>query len=147
MKVNDFVEKAKKIEKMKTKYKLGTYMNKVDDDVYLTDGAGFIKGILWGYPEAGRYGENHVPDINANTMISQCLEVTTNFTKAQSGWLVWMEGHIGVYIGNGIVIEATHAWKGGVLRTFCKGSGFENIGKLNERQWTKCGMFDKYIEY
>lgn len=146
MKVNEFIEKLKKIEKMPTLYKLGTFLNKKDDKYLLTDCSGLIKGILWGYPEEGKYEGNKIPDINANTMIKRCNEVSDDFTKMKKGSLVWMNGHIGVHIGNGICIESSPKWENGVQCTFIKNSGFRNTKKLHERKWTKHGLF-KYIEY
>lgn len=146
MKVNDFINKAKEINNMSTKYKLGTYCQKSENGKLLTDCSGLIKGILWGYP-AVKYASNNVQDINANTIIKKCTSVTTDFTKAKKGWLVWMDGHIGIYIGNGQVIESSPRWKNGVQKTFCRGSGYRNNEGLNERTWTKCGKFDIYIDY
>ena len=147
MKVSEFLSKAKNIEALETKYKLGTFLNKKSSEKLLTDCSGMIKGILWGYPDGGKYASNGVPDINADTMISRCSEVTTDFTKMKAGWIVWMKGHVGVHIGDGIIIEATSAWNGCVQRTFAKGSGYTNTNNLKSRKWTKCGKLDKYIDY
>ena len=145
MNVNEFINKAKEIERMKTKYKLGTFMNKQEGDTYLCDCSGIIKAIFWGYP-GGKYQVNGLPDINADRMISQCDPVTTDFTEIQPGWLVWMKGHIGIYIGDGVVIESTAAWEKKVLRSYCRGCGIPNKYNLHDRQWTKCGAFS-YIQY
>lgn len=147
MKVEDFIKKAEAIQKLPTKYQLGKFMNSKSGNVYLCDCSGLIKAILWGYPENGKYTSNGIPDINANTMISRCSNVTTDFRKLQPGWLVWMNEHIGIYIGNGIVIEATAAWENKVLRSYCVGCGISNKENLHQRKWIKCGQFDKYIDY
>ena len=55
-----------------------------------------------------------------------------------------MPGHIGVYIGDGLAVEATPAWKDGVQIT-----AVYNIGKksgYNGRSWTKHGKLP-YIAY
>lgn len=147
MKVNDFVEKAIEVEQLPTLYKLGKFMNAKSGKYLLCDCSGLIKGILWGYPSNGKYGSNSVPDINADTIINQCSHVTTDFSKLQKGWLVWMKGHIGIYTGNGVVIESSPIWENGIQRTYPKGSGKSNTYGLKQRQWTKCGQFDKYVDY
>ena len=47
-----------------------------------------------------------------------------NTMPDREGILVWMEGHMGIYVGNGLVIEATPKWKDGV-----------QITKLTDRKW------------
>ncbi len=58
------------------------------------------------------YGSNKVHDDSADTIINRCKEVSSNFQKIQAGELLLMNGHIGIYIGNGEVIECTAAWEG-----------------------------------
>lgn len=147
MKVKDFINKAIEVEKLPTLYKLGKFMNSKSGKYYLCDCSGLIKGILWGYPENGKYGGNGVPDINANTMISRCSKVSTNFNKLPVGALVWMSGHIGIHVGNGVCVESSPIWENGIQCTFIKGSGYSNTKRLHERKWTKQGLFDKYIDY
>ncbi|MFR7590200.1 MAG: hypothetical protein ACLUVC_02055 [Longibaculum sp.] len=147
MKVNDFVSKAIEVEKLPTLYKLGAFMNKKQGKYLLCDCSGLIKGILWGYPNNGKYGSNSVPDINADTMISKCSNVTTDMSKLQVGWLVWMKGHIGICVGNGVVVESSPIRENGIQKTYPKGCGVANKKGLHERKWTKCGKFDKYVDY
>ncbi|WP_102134077.1 hypothetical protein [Candidatus Stoquefichus sp. SB1] len=147
MKVQDFINKAVEVEKLPTLYQLGKFMNSQNGKYLLCDCSGLIKGILWGFPKNGKYANNGVPDINADTMISRCSNVTTDMSKLQRGWLVWMKGHIGIYVGNGVVIESSPIWENGVQRTYPKGCGKQNAYGLKSRQWTKCGKFDKYIDY
>lgn len=147
MKVNDFIAKAVEVEKLPTLYKLGKFMNSKSGKYYLCDCSGLIKGILWGYPEKGKYKFNGVPDINANTMIKQCSKISTNFNKLPLGALVWMEGHIGIHVGNGVCVESSPVWEDGIQCTYIKNSGFPNDRKLMERKWTKQGLFDKYVDY
>lgn len=147
MTVNNFIDKAIAVEKLPSLYRLGKFMNSKQGQYLLCDCSGLIKGILWGYPENGRYIHNGVPDMNADTMISRCSNVTTDMSKVQIGWLVWMRGHIGIYIGDGVVIEASPVWENGIQRTYCQDCGVTNVSHLHERKWTKCGQFDQFINY
>lgn len=111
----------------------------------------FIKALLWGWCGdatqgygGAKYGSNGVPDIGEDTMINVCSDVSTDFRSIQVGEVVWMPGHIGVYIGDGLAVEATPAWKDGVQIT-----AVYNIGKksgYNGRSWTKHGKLP-YIAY
>lgn len=70
-------------------------------------------------------------------MIGKCTDVTTDFSSIEVGEAVWMSGHIGVYIGNGLCVECTPRWSDGVQIT-----AVHNIGKItgyNGRTWTKHG--------
>ena len=135
MKVNDFINELKRVEKLPTLYKWGTFLNKYDGKYLLSDCSGLIKGILWGYPDNGKYASNGVPDINANTIISKCKDVSTDFSIISKGEFVWMSGHCGVYIGNGQVIESSPKWENGV-----------QITKLSQRNWKKHGKLP-WIDY
>lgn len=115
------------------------------------DCIGLIKAMLWGWDGSktktyggAKYAANQVPDINADGMIAKCKDVSTDFSKIEVGEVVWQKGHIGVYIGDGLAVEATPKWKDGVQIT-----AVANIGKksgYNARTWTKHGKLP-YIEY
>lgn len=106
------------------------------------DCVNLIKGIAWGWNGdktktwgGANYATNGVPDINADQMITKCSGVSTNFSNIVPGEAVWLPGHIGVYVGSGVVIEATPKWKNGVQK-----SALENTGKvagLPSRRWSK----------
>jgi hypothetical protein len=108
-----------------------------------------IKGVLWGWNGnknatygGAKYASNGVPDIGADKMITQCSNISTDFSKIEIGEAVWMSGHIGVYIGDGLAIECSPKWANGVQITAC------NCDKkgYNRRDWTKHGKLP-YIEY
>lgn len=141
----EFTTKAKEIyEKYDTTYSWGSFMNKKKNGKLCTDCSGFIKGILWGYPTNGKYKSNGVPDINADTMIKRCSNVSTNFNNIEVGEVVWVKGHIGVYIGKGVVLEATSKWQSKLQKTAL---GNKNTIKgLNTRVWTKHGKLP-YLTY
>jgi hypothetical protein len=118
-------------------------------DTFGFDCCGLIKGILWGWSGdksktygGATYKSNGVPDDSADTIITKCTDVSTDFTKIEVGEAVWKKGHIGVYIGDGLAIESTPAWKNGVQITAC------NCSKsgYNRRNWTKHGKLP-YVEY
>lgn len=118
-------------------------------DTFGFDCVCFIKGLLWGWSGDGskRYGGagyavNGVPDIGADTMITKCSGVTTDFSKIEVGEAVWCKGHIGIYIGGGLAVECTPKWKNCVQVTACNcdKSGY------NRRNWTKHGKLP-YVTY
>ena len=120
-------------------------------DTFGFDCVCLIKGILWGWNGdvnaqygGAKYQSNGVPDINDSAMIKACTDVSTDFSNIQVGEVVWMQGHIGVYIGNGLAVECTPIWKDGVQIT-----AVHNIGKksgYNGRSWTKHGKLP-YVTY
>lgn len=142
MSADELVNKAKEIAQSNTEYKLGTFGNKLINGKVQYDCSGLYKGILWGYPHNGKYLKNGVLDQNANTIISVCDDVSKDFSTIQKGELVWLDGHMGIYIGDGLVIEATPKWDNGVQITTCANlkSGLKN------RKWSKHGK-STYIEY
>ena len=115
------------------------------------DCVNLIKGILWGWTgdetkEKGGavYGSNGIPDTNADGMIKRCSGVSSDFTDIAVGEAVWISGHIGIYIGDGLAVECTPSWANGVQIT-----AVHNIGKqagFNGRTWTKHGKLP-HVDY
>lgn len=96
------------------------------------DCVGLIKGYGWLNVETNEivYGTNGMPDISANTMFENATEKGTIDTIPDiPGLAVWHEGHIGIYIGNGEVVQAanTHA---GVIQTPLTQSGWTHWLKI-----------------
>ena len=126
-------------------------INAASAETFGCDCSNLIKGVLWGWNGdklksygGAKYGSNNVPDINADTMISKCSNVSTDFSNIEVGEAVWIKGHIGVYIGDGLAVECIAKWDDGVQIT-----AVSNIGKksgYNSRKWTKHGKLP-YIEY
>lgn len=126
-------------------------INAAPADTFGFDCSNLIKAVLWGWNGdktktygGAKYGSNNVPDINADTMISKCSNVSTDFSNIEIGEAVWIKGHIGVYIGDGLAVECIAKWDDGVQIT-----AVSNIGKksgYNSRKWTKHGKLP-YIEY
>lgn len=108
------------------------------------DCVNLIKGILWGWTgdeskEKGgaKYATNGIPDTNADGMIGRCTDVSEDFYQIEIGEAVWMKGHIGVYIGDGMAVECTPKWADGVQVTAVLNRG--KVEGLNGRTWTKHG--------
>ena len=51
--------------------------------------------------------------------MANCLEVRADFSDIQIGEAVWQPGHIGIYVGDGLVVESTPKWADGVQLTAC----------------------------
>jgi hypothetical protein len=118
-------------------------------DTFGFDCVCLIKGILWGWNGnvnatygGAYYKSNDVPDVSANGMIKLCKDVTTDFSNIEIGEAVWMEGHIGVYVGGGLAVECTPKWSNNVQLTACN----QAVSGYNRRNWTKHGKLP-YVEY
>ena len=97
-----------------------------------TDCVGLIKGYSWLSPETMTidYGTHGMPDIGANQMYYTARESGPISTMPDiPGLAVWHEGHIGVYIGGGQVIEAMGT-KYGVVKTELAGRGWTHWLKV-----------------
>ena len=128
--------------------------NAVKGEGFLFDCVGLIKGILWGwngdmsrtYGGAG-YACNGVPDYDAKKMIDCCRDVSTDFSTIVDGEAVWMDGHIGVYVGGGVVVECTPKWQGGVQRSTCANVSQKLVSSAaGSRTWTKHGKLP-WVDY
>lgn len=126
-------------------------INAATDDTFGFDCVNLIKGVLWGWDGdlsaqygGAKYGSNGVPDVSADGMIQKCKGVTADFRDIIPGAAVWMPGHIGVYIGDGLAVECTPKWDNGTQIT-----AVGNLGKrpgYNTRTWSKWGLIP-YINY
>lgn len=116
----------------------------------------FIKGLLWGWEgDTGHvyggaaYQSNGVPDITADSMIKMCKEVSEDFASVSVGEAVWIPGHIGIYVGDGMAVECTHRWQDGVQLTAVH--NIAPISGMNGRSWKKHGKlpwitYDAYVQ-
>lgn len=101
------------------------------------DCVGLIKGYGWFNADSHQveYGANRMPDIGADAMYENATEKGTIDTIPEiPGLAVWHEGHIGIYIGNGQVIQAANT-RAGVIQT--------PIGDTGWTHWLKV----PYINY
>ena len=91
------------------------------------DCVGLIKGYGWYDSASGEIvvGSNSMADVTANGMFEAAtVKGTIDTIPETPGLAVWQDGHIGIYIGNGEVIEAMNTQRG-VTRT-----------QLAGREWT-----------
>ena len=155
MLVNEFIDKLELALKEPSKYQSGGW-GKWDGKYWNWDCICLIKGILWGWkndktkPRGGGavYASNGVPDIGENTMINLCKNVSTDFTNIKKGEMVWLDGHAGVYVGDGNVIEATAGWNTfKVIKSQIGPNGERTYnGKTGSANWQKHG-FLPYVDY
>lgn len=124
-------------------------INAASSDTFGFDCVCLIKGVLWGWNGdktkvygGASYAVNGVPDIDADSMIARCTGISTNFNTIEVGEAVWVPGHIGIYIGDGLVVECTPAWKNCVQITACNCTKFG----YNRRDWKKHGKLP-YLTY
>ena len=116
-------------------YKWTDFVDQYGEKVH--DCVGLIKGYLWSENSNSTPIYNSKQDKDVSGMKANCTETGNIKTIPElPGVLVFMEGHVGIYIGNGEVIEARgHLY--GVVKT-----------KLRNRPWAEWGKLDwiKYIE-
>jgi hypothetical protein len=113
----------------------------------------FIKSILWGWRGdaskaygGAQYCSNGVPDVTANGMFDMCSDVSTDFSRIEVGEAVHMDGHIGIYIGDDLVVECTPSFEDGVQVTFVKNRVSSKDGYSHGRWWTDHGKLP-WIDY
>lgn len=92
------------------------------------DCVGLIKSYVWGdYRQGNTSGYKAAQDVSANRMCQiATVKGDISTLPEREGVCVWMDGHVGVYIGGGSVIEATPKWKNGV-----------QLRRLSDRKWLK----------
>ena len=97
-----------------------------------TDCVGLIKGYGWLDAETEEivYNTNGMPDISANEIYhSATVSGTIDTIPETPGLAVWHDGHIGVYIGNGEVVEAMGT-RYGVVKTKLEGARWTHWLKI-----------------
>lgn len=106
------------------------------DDTRLFDCVGLIKGVIWGFPNI-IYTSNGFKDYNDQMLWDACTDKSQSFSQIQIGEVLWMKGHVGVYIGDGKAIECTPSWKNGVQITAVSNIAYK--AGYNSRRWTGHG--------
>ena len=110
--------------------------------------------LFWGFEgaqdkENGGSKYDAKNDWSVGEMKKHCYDLSKDFGENDliAGELVFLgSSHIGLYIGNGEVIESTPAWAGNVQRTLLPWRNTTNYEALPVREWDQHGKFE-YIEY
>lgn len=150
-----FIEKLKHIASLPT-----TYYSVAAGDWAKWNGRSWnfdcvilIKAVLWGWNEnknaahgGANYGSNGVYDDSTEQIINRCSNVSSDFSNIEVGELLWMNGHVGIYIGNREVIECTAAWEGKVLYSKIGSNGERTRNGRQVYSWKKHGKLP-YLDY
>lgn len=145
-------EKSAQYPSWYTASKQASFRQLIGKDYFGFDCVNLTKGILWGwngnknaYYGGAKYASNSVPDVSADGMIQKCKDVsTTGWDKMLPGEGLWMTGHWGLYIGDGLAVECTPVWKNGVQITAV--TNIASKSGYNGRRWTKHGKLP-WVEY
>lgn len=134
--------------RMKNRYKVPM---KISPDTFLWDCAGFVyKGVPWGWngDSLATYGGakwNAIPELNTNNVFTISHDISTDFSNILPGEVLYMKGHVGLYIGKGRAIECTSKWTCGILTSEVKNCKI-STGLKYKRTWLKHAKLD-FIEY
>ncbi|MGI6772275.1 MAG: hypothetical protein GX264_07350 [Clostridiales bacterium] len=131
--------KSKQYPKHYTENREATYRSQFGKQVF--DCSGLIKGYLW-TDENGKLNYNSAQDLSANGFYKACPVSGTMATMPDiPGLLVFMPGHVGVYIGNGEVVEA-RGFSYGVVKTALLKRPWKNWGIAPFIQYKGTGDID-----
>ena len=145
-------EKSRQYPKWYTEERQAAFRKLIGKGYFGFDCVNLTKGILWGWSGnrnaaygGAKYAANGVPDVSADGMIAKCRYVSaTGWNDLIPGEGLWMTGHWGVYIGDGLAVECTPVWENGVQIT-----AVGNIGTkpgYNTRTWKKHGKLP-WVDY
>lgn len=121
---------------------------------WMFDCSGVIKAVLWGWSGnknalygGAAYCSNGVPDINDQGFHDKCnCTPITTIDKIPFAALLWKQGHVGVYIGNGKTIECTTNGNASVQFGTVSTNGARTVSGTSCSAWTKWGKIP-YIDY
>lgn len=122
-----------------------------EGDVFGFDCVCLIKSVLWGWNGnknhiygGAVYESNDVPDTNVSGIFKLCTDKSDDFSNIEIGEYLYMDGHCGVYIGDGLAVECTPKWKDGVQITAVGNIGM--IDGYNTRVWEQHGKLP-WVDY
>lgn len=141
-KASDLVKWAEDQYKKQNRYKVGGIGRYDADGTRQFDCCGLFKCFMWhdySTNNARYYGKTQ-KDLSCEGLLAEAKEKGDISTIQEiPGVLVYMKGHMGIYVGNGKVIESTVAKydgkKGRIYKTYFKGDGKNCDGK--RATWTK----------
>ena len=116
------------------------YMKDIANGRTCADCVGMIKAFFWSggdISDKPKYASNHCPDVSANGMIKLCKQTGPIASiPDEPGLVVWKDGHIGVYIGDGYTIEM-------------RGFAYDCVKrKVKDGPWVKWGRLpESMIQY
>lgn len=141
-KASDLVKWAEEQYKKKNRYKVGGIGRYDADGTRQFDCCGLFKCFMWHdySTNNSRYYGKTQKDLSCEGLLAEAKEKGDISTIPEiPGVLVYMKGHMGIYAGNGKVIESTAAKfdgkKGRIYKTYFKGDGKGCDGK--RATWTK----------
>jgi len=140
-----------KLTSMKTKYS-NKYPYNVgyvySDGSRSFDCVNLVKVLLNDYDinnNTAGYKVNPKPDVTEYGLLSRCSNISSDFSALQPGELLYMSGHVGVYVGEFEafnVVECTTSFGGGVVTSYVDASGkrYSKKGSRASKKWTSHGM-------
>ena len=95
--------KSKQYPSHYTPDRLARYKEDIAQGLECADCVGLIKGYLW----ANGGSRSQYPDRSADGLFSDCIQTGAIHTLPDiPGLLIWRKGHIGIYIGDGMAVQA-----------------------------------------
>ena len=119
--------KARQYPAHYTANRMPRYKRDIAEKKRAFDCVGLIKAYLWSDPPGGTPKYNAAQDVSANMMRARSGVKPIGSIPDEPGLLVFFDGHVGVYIGGGQVVEARGS-DYGVVKT-----------ALKSRPWTSWG--------
>lgn len=112
------------------------------EDTWFFDCVNLVKAILWGWvadpnaktSQGERFGgaeprSNGVGDWTVDEMLEHCSDVSDDMTTVRPGEMLWMKGHVGIYVGSGQAVECTGS-AGKVVKRSVSAQSWKKHGKL-----------------
>lgn len=115
------------------------------------DCVGLIKGLLWGWNGNGaatyggaKYNSNDVPDAGADSFFKHyCHNMGKPTDWMTRGCILHKEGHVAIYLGEGIALESTRNGNGKIRRCNVKGVGNDpELPTVAFEDWGLCNFID-----
>ena len=166
---DELVEKLLYLTKQSSSYTSvsGDNLLLYKDGQFHCDCSGMIKALLNGFDvynvkEGDKLSDFSITgDKNSKQLIDGCNDVSDKFYFLDSvPKLVYLEGHIGVYIGKEVkcgdnddqvcnVVECTSSWGGGIKLSYVDflGKRYDKKGGANEKKWLKIGLPSSWVQY